>query len=104
MTFKDENKVEKQISLKKLLIIIITDNDNKGGCHARFTEVRYELLYKKPDFNASAQWQLSRTKHRNKRKVYYLETDKYDCLYILTESRLENRAMTGVAKKIRSLK
>ena len=87
-----------------LLIIIITDNDNKGGCHAWFTEVKYELLYKKPDFNASAQWQLSRTKHRNKRKVYYLETDKYDCLYILTESRLENRAITGVVKKIRSLK
>ena len=42
--------------------------------------------------------------NKNKRKVYYLETDKYNCLYILTESRLEIRAITGVVKKIRSLK
>jgi hypothetical protein len=37
---------------------------------------RSSFLSKKTGFNASAQWQLSRTKQYKERKIYYLETDK----------------------------
>jgi hypothetical protein len=74
---------------------VIGKNKNPHGPDAGFLSCRYI----KTGFNASAQWQLVLTEQMECRSNVSLRYRHYNLSILLTTSRLENRAVTGVAKK-----